>query len=115
MTKRVKINMHEVRLSPEKALQLRAKYPNKYPVVVETEGDLKLLKRKFLVDESTSMGELFVAIRRQSGNLNPSEALYVFVNKGLVPTSSLVIEHWKNHNIDNCLYVEAGRENTFGC
>lgn len=103
-----------LRLSKETIRELRRKYPKKFPVVIETlECGLELKKRKFLVASSTTMGELLLAIRRYS-ELEAHQALFVYVDNTLVPTSSLVYQFWEKHAKDDCLYLQAAKENTFG-
>jgi len=103
------------RLDPGRAREIRQKYPDRYPVAVENyEEDVPLRRRKFLVTGSTTMGELYGAIRRQVDGLKGHDALFTSVNYTLPPTSSLVHKHWDDHNIGECLYLRVVRENTFG-
>ncbi len=103
-----------VRISLSKASQLRTRYPDKYPVIIESIGSgIEVERRKYLASSSSTMGELMFSIRKYV-SLRDHEAMFIYVNSTLVPTSALVSEIWNSHKEDECLYIEIHKENTFG-
>lgn len=108
------VSPDELLISEEKAIALRKKFPDKYPVVVHKVGDgIDLTRRKYLASNSSSMGELIFSIRKYV-SLKDHEAMFLYTKNGLVPTSALVSTIWDKLNERGCLYLEVHKENTFG-
>ena len=104
----------EFRISKERAEGLRSKFPEKYPVVVGRVGEgIEIQKRKYLASSTSTMGELMFSIRRYI-SLKKHEAMFLYVNSGLVPTNALVSDIWAKSNDGGCLYIELHKESTFG-
>jgi len=93
------------------------KYPNRIPVIVErdvrsTINDID--KKKYLVPGDLTIGQ-FIYIIRKRIKLKPEEALFVFTNNTLVPTSALLSNiYTSNKDQDQFLYFQYSGENTFG-
>lgn len=102
--------------------RISKKYPERVPIVVETNSTgtaankLTLNKQKFLVPESTTMGS-FLHELRQHTNVGPEEAVFLFCgeNSALVPTSSTLDQVYNQYkSTDGFLYISIAKENTFG-
>lgn len=99
----------ERRAMAEKVLQ---KYPDRYPVIVTNKEKTQL--DRFLVPDDLVVGQLMLLIRRKL-SLQPSEAMFLFVNdKLLTPTTTISEEYSNDHDDDMFLYVVWSVENTFG-
>ena len=93
------------------------KYPHRVPVICERSGetDIPLIdKKKYLVPTDLTLGQFMHVIRRRL-KLDPSKALFFFVNDTMAPTSSTMgcIYESHQHN-DKFLYITYSGENTFG-
>nr|XP_005539719.2 microtubule-associated proteins 1A/1B light chain 3C [Macaca fascicularis] len=104
----------------EEVAGIRAKFPNKIPVVVERyprETFLPLLdKTKFLVPQELTMTQ-FLSIIRSRMVLRASEAFYLLVNnKSLVSTSVTMAEIYRDYkDEDGFVYMTYASQETFGC
>lgn len=108
------VSSQDLTITGERALALREKYPNKYPVVIKELGDgLELEKRKYLVADTTTVGQLQFAVRKYM-KVEPHEAIFMYVNSTIHPTQKLVRDIWRTEHEDNCLYIKVFKENTFG-
>jgi len=93
------------------------KYPDRVPLYVDKKEGSKvndIPKHKFLVPKDMTIGN-FVYILRKHIKLEPSQALFVFIDNKLVSNSEMigtVYEQKKNN--DKFLYVIYSIENTFG-
>lgn len=101
----------------EESLRIRKKYPDRIPVIVEkasnTEID-EIDKKKFLVPSDLTVGQ-FVYVIRKRIQLVPEQAIYLFINNTLPPTSSLMSQIYKEHaDKDGFLYCSYSGESTFG-
>ncbi len=99
--------------------RIRAKYPDRIPVIVERSMFSKELneidKKKFLIPADLTVGQFVYVIRRRI-TLSSDKALFIFINDDLMPSSSeLLSVIWKNYKEkDGYLYVKYSGENTFG-
>jgi GABA(A) receptor-associated protein len=105
-------------LTPKEFYSLREKYPNRVPVFVaraSKSNDIPDIdKKKYLVPNVLSVGQLLYIIRRQI-SLPPEKALFVFVNNTLPMSSTTVGELYAKHcSIDGALRVTYTSESTFG-
>lgn len=93
------------------------KYPGYIPVIVEKidKSDIpELDKKKFLVPVETTMQKFVFEIRKQL-SLRDSQALFLFIQDRLVPSSMTILEISKRYtDPDGFVYVDYGGENTFG-
>lgn len=105
---------NELKLTPGKGKALMNAYPGRYPVVItNSSNDLNLLKKKFLVHDDTTFGQLIYVIRKHS-KLPPEKALFIYIDNMLPSSSSLVTTLFKQYQEENCLYIKVYSENTFG-
>jgi GABA(A) receptor-associated protein len=111
--------MSALRISPEELQNIRTRYPGRVPVfVLKARGaasDLpELLKKKFLVPESISVGQ-FMYIVRQRMQLPPEKAMFIFVNDTLPTTGTTISELYGQHaSDDGALRVYYSSESVFG-
>ena len=100
--------------------KLRDLHPDRLPLIlVRVQGSAAphAQRSKLLVPGEYTMGQVLLQVRQTlEPRLQPHEAIYLFVGKGvLVPTSETVqavFERFKDE--DGFLYVHYGGENTFG-
>lgn len=99
------------------ALRIKGKYPNSIPIIVEKakNSSIKdLNKRKYLVPNNFTVGQ-FIYIIRKRIKLSPEQAIFVFVNNSLLPTSALMSQVYKeNKEKDEFMYISYQGESTFG-
>lgn len=95
---------------------IKEKYPNHIPIVVRGRGDIKLQKNKFLVGGEITLGQFLMILRRKIGVLKQSDAVFLFVNNSLPPSSMYLSSIYANQkDIDtNMLFITVSKENTFG-
>ena len=98
--------------------KIRSKYPQKIPVVVERAADSRNVpeidKNKFLVPEELTVGQFLFVIRKRI-KLEPEQALFIFINNELPPTSALMSHIYEKHKSDcGFLYVTYSGESCFG-
>lgn len=93
---------------------LGLKFPDRVPVIVDADDDLKIEKTKFLIPRSKSIGEFLFLIRKKI-KLKKEEALYIFVNNQIPRHSKLMSEIFQEHkSACGFLFVELKKEATFG-
>ena len=99
------------------AHRIRAKYPDRVPVIAEKAKDSgapDIDKNKFLVPADLTAGQ-FVYVIRKRIQLPSEKALYIFINNSLPPTGMLMSQLYKEHgDEDGFLYVTYSLESTFG-
>lgn len=93
------------------------KYPDRIPIIVEkdTKSDIcQIDKKKYLVPSNLTMGQFQYVIRKRI-ELEPSKALFIFINNTLPQTSRLISDiHNEYKDKDGFLYLVYSSENTFG-
>ena len=103
----------------KKATHILNKYPNKRPVVIwDINNNMFIKKRKFIVDENLTLGQLLFVIRKRC-DLNQSEALFIFIiypeNTYTLPILGKTIgEVYGTSSIDGFLRIIISKEETFG-
>ncbi len=106
----------------KKSFKMTSLYPDRVPVIVEmssssasyTNYSSASHKIKYLVPYDISMGQ-FIKILRDKLKLEPSIALFFFINNKVFPITSLIGNIYKeNADEDGFLYIEFCEENTFG-
>ena len=99
--------------------RIRAKYPDRIPVIVERSRHSKELKeidkKKFLIPADLTVGQFVYVIRRRI-TIQSDKALFLFMNDYALPASSeLLSVIWKNYrDKDGYLYIKYSGESTFG-
>lgn len=100
----------------EEANRALEKYPNRIPIIIEpgTKTVIDISRKKYLVPYEISVGQ-FMHIIRQRMKLDPSEAIFLFCNGKLAPTSKILSEIYEtDQNNDKFLYFKYCNESTFG-
>lgn len=105
----------------DECTRIRAKYPDRIPVVAERDARAKdipkLTRTRYLVPNDLTTGQ-FVFVLRKRLSLPPEKAVFIYVGSARVmPPSSMLmgacyLEH-KNKD-DGFLYVRITGEDTFG-
>lgn len=94
-------------------------YPGKIPIIIQQSKSSKLalpdtFKFKFLVPPELTFGSFVYEIRKRI-NLKPEQALFVFVNEALPPSSSSMDEIYSKYkDTDGFLKLMFCEENVFG-
>lgn len=95
------------------------KYPDRVPIFVtksRTDKNLKdISQNKFIVPDGITAGQ-FLSIIRKKIDLTPELALFIFINKDILPANSttmgVLYNQYKNN--DGLLEIQYCGENTFG-
>jgi len=109
--------------SLEKRLEMSHKiqkiHPDRVPVIVERANGSKLpvlTKNKYLVPRDLSMGGFLLEIRKQM-QLRPEQAVFLFIKKGILPSScnsiGSIYNVYQNRD-DEILYIQIKEESVFG-
>ena len=83
----------------ERIKQLLKLNPDRVPVYIESGDDKfenKLKKNRYLVPKDLTMGQFMYVIRKQL-KLKPEEAIYIFCNNSILPTSALLSEIYSDY------------------
>jgi len=109
---------HPFQKRKNEADRILKKYPNRCPVIVEKSRNNNSLseidKHKFLVPNDLTLGQFSFVIRKRL-KLQPQQAIFLFINRKILPTASLICQIYKNEkDKDGFLYVEYSGENCFG-
>lgn len=77
----------------EESKRVTSKYPDKVAVIIERgdAGGVKLpllKKRKYLVSQDSTVGEIMATVIRPSLKLKPSEGIFILIENKLPPASS---------------------------
>jgi GABA(A) receptor-associated protein len=98
-------------------MSVRQKYPEHIPILVKTKDKtIELQNPKFLVKKDITVGQFLFSLRKRCiRGLNPTEAIHIFINDKLPPTSATLSTYYQNEKNDNdMLEVFICKENTFG-
>jgi len=99
------------------AMRIREKYPDRIPVIVEKSKNNNIPdidKHKFLVPSDLTMGQ-FIYIIRKRLNIQPEQAIFIFINNTLPPSAEIISNIYKtSKDTDGFLYVLYSGESTFG-
>jgi len=99
--------------------RIREKFPDRIPIIAEhakadRSGISDIDRNKYLVPADLTVGQFTYVIRKRI-KLQPSQALFVFINDILAPTSALMSAMHKEHkDSDGFLYVFYAGEDHFG-
>ncbi len=93
---------------------IREKYPDRVPVIIDPQGDLFLRKRKFLVEHDMLFSNLIYVIRQRL-NVKPNESLFFFY-ENTIPCPTHTIGQILNERVscDGFVVLAVAKENTFG-
>jgi GABA(A) receptor-associated protein len=109
---------HDIEIRKEESNKIRTKYPDRIPIIVEkikTSDIAEIDKKKYLVPSDLTMGQFQYVIRKRI-KLDQTQALFIFINGTLPPTSNLISQvYQEKKDEDGFLYVTYSSENTFGC
>jgi GABA(A) receptor-associated protein len=94
------------------------KYPDRVPIIVEENPSdidkLQLDKHKYLVPVDLTVGQ-FVYVIRKRLSLDPTCALFLFINNNISCTSDTIGSIYdRQKDSDKFLYITISLENTFG-
>ena len=108
---------HPFKKRLQESTRIMEKYPYRIPIICSrsAHSDVPILdKQKYLVPSDLTMGQ-FVFVIRKRINLDPSVALFLFINNTVPPTASLISTLYQEHKCrDGFLYITYSGENTFG-
>ena len=110
-------NEHTVEQRKAEAERIRAKYPDRIPVICEKTEKSNVQdidKKKYLVPADLTCGQ-FVYVIRKRLKLPAEQAIFLFVN-GIIPATAALMNtvHEEHKDADGFLYVTYSGENTFG-
>eukprot|EP00474_Spongospora_subterranea_P008986 CRZ09444.1 hypothetical protein [Spongospora subterranea] len=111
------MEQHDFEVRKAEAQRIRAKYPDRIPVICEKSPKSKIDeidKKKYLVPCDLTVGQ-FVYVIRKRIQLTPEKGIFLFINNTLPPTSALISTVYEEQRgPDGFLYIEYSGENTFG-
>jgi GABA(A) receptor-associated protein len=109
---------HPLYLRKEQSARIKAKYPDRVPVIVEKYKNSlnapNIDKNKFLVPGDSTVGAFLYIIRKRM-QLSEKAALFLYCGNNIPPTSelmSIVYERYRNE--DGFLYIVYAVDNVFG-
>jgi GABA(A) receptor-associated protein len=89
------------------------KYPTKIGIILSS-NNLKINKNKFIIDSSFQISHFLMHIKKFI-EIQPDEAIYLFVNNTLPPSSELLSNIYNRFkDEDGFLYITVSKESTFG-
>ena len=103
----------------EEATRIRAKFPDRVPVIVERCNNSgieipNIKKQKYLVPFDITAGQFMFIIRKRI-QLEATEAIFMFIGNKLAQSSELFGTLYENNKDDDgFLYLTYSGENTFG-
>jgi len=94
--------------------KLREKYPNRIPVIIETnQKDLNISKKKYLVPKDYTVRD-FQNIIRNKLDLNNSESIYIYCKNMMCLPSTTFLTIMEQQNNPSHLVLHYGKEETYG-
>jgi GABA(A) receptor-associated protein len=104
----------------EEAIRILRKYPDRVPVIVNRSVNASdktphIDRNKFLVPGELTVGQFMYVIRKRL-LLPPHEAMFLFIDNAIPPTSSLMSSVYEEMRDENTLflYISYSLENVFG-
>ncbi len=109
---------HSFEKRKEESSRIIEKYPDKIPIILEKSDSSslpKINKQKFLLPKDLTVGQ-FLYINRRDIKLEPTQAIFIFVNNSVIPstTQSIGSVYLENADKDGFLYVTYSAEQAFG-
>ena len=109
---------HDLSVRTREAESIKMRHPERCPIIVTKAKKCvnvpDIDKHKYLVPLDLTVGQLVYVIRKRI-KLRPEQAIFLFINNILPPTSELIGKIYnENKDNDGFLYVEYSGENTFG-
>lgn len=99
------------------SLKIRAKYPDKTPVICEKNSKSlipDISKKKYLLPSNLTVGHFLYVIRKML-KLPGTQAIYLCVNGSIPTTAMLMTELYADHaDPDGFLYVQYCDQSAFG-
>ena len=106
----------------QKSYKMTVSYPDRIPVIIEMSSSSASYKTyiaathkvKYLVPYDLTMGQ-FIKILRDKIKIEPSTALFFFINNKIFPITTPIGTIYKEEvDEDGFLYIEFCEESTFG-
>jgi GABA(A) receptor-associated protein len=109
---------HEFDKRKTEADKIRARFPEKIPVIAEKGKNSKLIqaeKTKFLIHEDMTLAQFMVVLRRRL-TLECEDALFIYVGDNTLAATSMSMGSLYKDFVDpdGFLYLTYCSENTFG-
>eukprot|EP00548_Thalassiothrix_antarctica_P006182 CAMPEP_0194137996 /NCGR_PEP_ID=MMETSP0152-20130528/7838_1 /TAXON_ID=1049557 /ORGANISM="Thalassiothrix antarctica, Strain L6-D1" /LENGTH=128 /DNA_ID=CAMNT_0038835253 /DNA_START=23 /DNA_END=409 /DNA_ORIENTATION=- len=108
---------HELEKRKSEAERIRAKYPDRVPVICEKadRSDIPDIdKKKYLVPADLTVGQFHYVIRKRI-KLAPEKALFLFCSNSIPPNAALMSTVYEEQKDDDgFLYIQYSGESTFG-
>ena len=103
----------------EESQRITKKHPKRVPIIIEKAQSCKTIedidKKKFLVPDDLTVGQLMFVVRKRLKNLTCEQGLFFFINNSMQPPSATLRQVYHDHkHEDGFLYVLYASENTFG-
>lgn len=100
----------------EKSKQLKEKYPNKIPVIICESKDIKISRKKFLVEKDITCGQLIAVLRSKVIDVKSCDGIYMFFGEeqAMMPIGKSLNEIFETVNTNGFIKVHLAKESTFG-
>ena len=112
--------LHTFEKRKEESDKILKKYDDRYPIIVAKSNDKNAAsipnidKMKFLVPGDLTIAQFMYVIRKRV-KLSPEQALWIFTNHGIPPTSQSIMSIYQTHkDEDGFLYLIYSGDNVFG-
>jgi GABA(A) receptor-associated protein len=108
-----------VKKNRDEAEKLMRKYPDRIPIIVSKNPNStttpEIDKNRFLCPCDLTLGQFLYVIRKRL-QLSPEKGLFLFVDKEVLGTGTLVAQAYENYQCkeDGFLYMVYSCENVFG-
>ena len=102
----------------EESEKITQKYPDRIPIICERNYRIRDIpdidKNKYLVPQDLTIGQFMYVIRKRL-NLDPSKALFIYINN-IIPSTNQIIKdiYFFHKSIDGFLYITYSSESSFG-
>lgn len=99
----------------EESIAIREKYSDRIPVLLRTNGNLKMDRKKYLVPLDITLAQFSFILRKRT-TLKPKEAIFYLIND-IAPVSSNTMSDLYSKYMDpstQLLVIDVRKENTFG-